>query len=199
MLESISLIKGIPFVKRIILVSIAFAFLVSMFVDCTRHKSYDLVDYGLHIQGIEKYKVIRKESDYQLLKKGNTLLKIKIFDRVSEDESYKLMSEKRALLNGLFEPQLPPYPEFITNQTGCKKKFLPRDQEINGKKFYLLYAGKRLGYGICIDDLVEYAASMGLFYCSQSEVLFQIEFFLPKNSDFNELIALNRAIECIKK
>ena len=101
------------------------------------------------------------------------------------------------MFNGIFEPQLPPYPEFLTRETGCGKKFRPIQKSNDYGNYYLTYAGTRGGYGICTDDLVVYRASFGFFYCEQEKTLIKLEYLTQDVHADDGLIRINESFVCL--
>lgn len=131
-----------------------------------------------------------------LAESGDEILKIEIVKDIGKSKAEEYVKNQSALLMGMFEPQLPPYPEFLTKQTGCNEKYKPQEKESQYGKYFTLYAGDRFGYGICVDDLIKYKASLGFFYCPEKNILFKTEYFIPLNEDFNKIINLNNSVIC---
>lgn len=124
------------------------------------------------------------------------ILKIRIFKDFEKEEFEKYAREQEALLKGIFEPQLPPYPEFLTKETGCDKKYKPIQKQNNYGGYKILYAGERFGYGVCVDDLIRYWASVGYFYCPEKKMAVQLEYFVPQDMGQEKLINLNNSFKC---
>ena len=159
--------------------------------------NYQLKKRGVEISAAQGFKITRRDTQSITANKEAEIIKIDFFENLSRDETEKYIAGQLALFNGLFEPQLPPYPEFLTKETGCDEKFKPIERNSHYGNYYLVYAGKRFGYGICTEDLIEYNASLGFFYCPQRDTLFKLEYFIPKDNDFNELIVLFESFVCL--
>ena len=95
------------------------------------------------------------------------------------------------MLLGVFDPRLPPYPEFMTRESGCPDKYKPVRKEGRLGPYYILYAGKRLTYGGCSEDLIEYRASIGFFYLPKEKRVVRLEYFIPTARAIDALIGLN--------
>ena len=157
---------------------------------------YQLGKIGIVIDDVENFKIIDRKSNNIIAERDKEIIKIKVLSNFDKNKAGKYIREQVALLNGLFESQLPPYPEFLTKETGCDEKYKPISKKNRYGEYYLLYAGKRFGYGICVEDLIEYKASMGFFYCPEKNGLYKIEYFVPKNEDVKKLINLNESFNC---
>ncbi|GMQ95198.1 MAG: hypothetical protein BMS9Abin13_310 [Patescibacteria group bacterium] len=140
----------------------------------------------------------RNSEDIIRAERGEEILKIKILKNYTKEEADEYIRGKMLLFNGLFEQQLPPYPEFLTRQTGCDQKYKPVEIETRYGTYHVTYAGARFGYGICADDLIEYRASLGFFYCPARNTLFKVEYFIPKDKDPARLSTLNDSFLCLE-
>ncbi len=129
--------------------------------------------------------------------RGDEIIKIETKQNITRSQFEEYSTNQSALLLGIFESQLPPYPEFLTKQTWCEEKFIPREQQTGLGKFFTLYAGTRQGYGVCVDDLVQYRASVGLFYCDKTSIMFKVEYFINKKESADTLISFNKEITCL--
>ena len=129
-------------------------------------------------------------------KRGDSVIKIKITKGHTPESGRAYLKERAALLKSVFEPQLPPYPEFLTKEAGCADTYKPVEKQAAYGPYFLLYAGERFGYGVCADDLIQYKASFGIFYCEKSGNAFEIEYFAPKETDENIFTQLNDSFRC---
>ena len=159
--------------------------------------AYLLHKNGANLEGIADFNVTQRFENNFKAENGGEMIKIKIFDDFGVKEAEEYAKSQSALLDGIFEPQLPPYPEFLTKQTGCDKKYRPIIESGTHGDIYLMYAGSRFGYGICSDDLIEYRASLGFYYCANSKKLFKLEYFIEKNGELGTLLALHESFECL--
>lgn len=192
--------KGLLFIKRGIVITIITSVVLIPFTSRADKNNtdlyYQLGKIGIVIYKVKKFKITDRKGNNIIAERDKEIIKIKVLNNFDKNRAEKYTQEQVVLLNGLFEPQLPPYPEFLTKETGCNDKYKPVRKENRYGEYYLLYAGKRLGYGICTDDLIEYRASMGFYYCPKINSLFKIEYFVPKNEDINKLINLNESFNC---
>lgn len=136
--------------------------------------------------------------DFLLAEKGKETIRIKIMAGLDRLESDKHIAGQASLLEEIFEPHLPPYPEFLTNQTACDKSFRPVRKGTPLGPYFLLYSGERLSYGLCAKKLIKYKAGLAYFYCQDSRTLFRIEYFVPNDEGFEKIEKLLRDFQCIK-
>jgi len=154
-------------------------------------------DYGIYHPETSAFIITKNEAGRITAVSGDDILKLQFFEDVTEDFAKQYIEEKTTLFNGLFERQLPPYPEFLTRETGCEERFKPLKREDGFGEYYIVYAGSRLGYGVCVDDLVEYRAVLGYLSCPDRRLLLKFEYFVPKNNDVNKLDIFAKAFQCV--
>jgi len=97
----------------------------------------------------------------------------------SAAEARAFLAGERALLQGLFEPAVPPYPEFLTRELACPEALRPRETRHPLGTVTALAAGERFGFGICAPDLVRYRAAVGHFACGDRTLVARL--FWPSN------------------
>ena len=107
--------------------------------------------------------------------------------RVRTEAPQKYINDKKFLLESLFLPTTSPYPGTITNVSECPEDFRPREQTHENGSIYTLFAGGRLNYGVCAQDLVEYYSAYGIFDCKEKGI-FEVRVF-SKNEDLSGTIA----------
>lgn len=181
--------------KKVIKIGILAGFLsLLLFILFKNSAFFYLKTKGVSVDGIDKLSIENRGEDYVVLGGDGKRVKMKFFD-LNKEKFDNYFKEQSILLKGIFEPQLPPYPEFLTKETGCGKKYKPIQKQNDFGEYYLLYAGERFGYGVCVDDLIEYRASLGYFYCPKKEMGVQLEYFVPKNSEI-DLINLTNSFKC---
>ena len=177
--------KKIIFLAAIFLIIAAFA---ALFIVNSQNESdlgYQLKKRGFLITNTGSFQIKSIDSGDSLSEGENIsaesndeILKIKILENFSKEKAEEYKNNQSALFEGLFNPQLPPYPEFLTNKTECAKEFLPVKKMAESGDYYLTFANERFGYGICAQDLVKYKAGFGMFYCENSKKLFKIQYFI---------------------
>ncbi len=175
---------------------VAFVLFGIYFLKVSNNLEYQLKKIGIQLSGVEQLKLKEFSGNKISAESGGEILKIEIIKKVDKQKAQEYVKTQTALLNGLFEPQLPPYPEFLTKQTGCDDKYKPKEKESQHGKYFTLYASGRLGYGVCVDDLIKYKASVGYFYCPTKNTLFKVEYFFDPNEDFNKIINFNNSFAC---
>ena len=190
---------------RKILLTAVFLFVVVLFIAFLKDSpSSKLEKMGGMLPGIESFdlqmKHISDSDDETLLILGSRdgeILEIEITENVDDESANKYKKRQNLTFEGLFNPRLPPYPEFLTRETGCQDKFKPILQKNEHGEYYILYAGGRLGYGICSDDLIEYRSSLGIFYCPSIQNLFEIRYFTDKNTNDTSIEEFIAAFKCV--
>ncbi len=124
------------------------------------------------------------------------VLRLRVTYDVEPAAAAQHIAEQALLLESIFEPNLPPYPEFLTRETGCPEAFKPQKQHNRLGAYHLVHASERLGYGVCTDDLAFYRAAVGDFYCRESRRVFKVEFFVPKSAVADAATRLFDGLEC---
>ncbi|PIR58053.1 MAG: hypothetical protein COU71_00700 [Parcubacteria group bacterium CG10_big_fil_rev_8_21_14_0_10_38_31] len=188
--------------KNIFILLLALGVLGGIFVFKNKNKDDGSLAYLLNknrvtLEGIIDFSITQRFENNFSAENDGEIIKVKIFNDFNAKEAGEYIASQTVLLNGLFEPQLPPYPEFLTKQTGCDDKYKPIKENGEYGDSYLMYAGSRFGYGVCVDDLIEYKASLGFYYCPESKTLFKLEYFTGKNEDFGKLQTLNKSFNCL--
>lgn len=175
-------------------------FIIALIVSVAAYSKNNLFFYakmnGFWLEDGMDFKITEKGENRIKAENGGEILKIRIFKDFEKEEFEKYAREQEALLKGIFEPQLPPYPEFLTKETGCDKKYKPIKKQNSYGDYKILYAGERFGYGVCVDDLIRYQASIGYFYCPEGKMAVQLEYFIPQDENRGKLINLNNSFKC---
>lgn len=158
--------------------------------------STQLYKNGASIAGIENFRITDTSETTIFAKYNEDIIKIKFTPRESKDVANNYINKEIALFQGIFEPHLPPYPEFLTKEASCAEKYKPIPIKSSYGQSFILYAGDRFGYGVCADDLIKYRASIGYFYCENSNNVFQVEYFIRKEDSDRKLIDFNNSFTC---
>lgn len=166
------------------------------FFRANNNLSHQFKKNGIHLSEIEGFKLKELTENKIFAERDGEILKIEIIKNINESKAEEYVKNQTALLKGMFESQLPPYPEFLTKESGCAEKYKPKEYQGKYGKYFILYAGNRLGYGVCVDDLIEYRASLGYFYCQDKDTLFKIEYFSDLNKDLNAIVNFNNSFVC---
>ena len=127
---------------------------------------------------------------------GGDILRIKIITDATKIQAQKYTSGQSTLLESQYDERLPPYPEFLTNQTGCDERFLPQRRNHAQGMFYLVHADERFNYGLCAEELVRYGAGFGVFYCEPGKKIFQIEYFVGKDRPVSDVEKFMNSFKC---
>lgn len=114
------------------------------------------------------YVYITSSQKNQLVaRSGDTTIIVK---RIFSPDNQKTVTTKVQNLLDLYMPVTSPYPDRVTNLTGCAPEFLPQPiPGVNGKA-YSLSANERMAFGVCSDDLIVYKAAYGVFDCGMRGV-----------------------------
>lgn len=184
-------------VLTILLILLAIGILILFAVNRSQTLEDFSSDYGIFHPDANDFIITKNEAGKITAINGDKILKLQFFENVTEDFAKQYVKEKTTLFNGLFERQLPPYPEFLTRETGCEERFKPLKREDGFGEYYIVYAGSRLGYGVCVDDLVEYRAVLGYLYCQNRNLLLKFEYFTQEDVDDEVINAFARAFQCV--
>lgn len=173
------------------------AILCVMYVENVNHSlSRQLYNNGASLSGVEKFKISDASDDSVFAEYKGEIIKIKFFPKQSKKIADNYIDKEIALFQGVFEPHLPPYPEFLTREASCAEKYKPIVSSSNYGKSFIVYAGDRFGYGVCDDDLIKYRASLGYFYCENSNKVFKVEYFIDKGAADKKLTDFNSSFVC---
>lgn len=189
-------IKGKTIIAILIIVAVVIATII-YFLKINDSFEYRLKKIGIELEGIDGFKVKEIAKNKMLAERGDEVIKIEIVDSEIKNTREDYIKRETMLLKSIFEPQLPPYPEFLTKESGCAERYKPTEKEVGDGIYFVLYAGERLGYGVCVDDLIKYRASLGYFYCENSNKTFKIQYFINKEEDDKKIIDLNDSFRCL--
>lgn len=151
---------------------------------------------GWSVQGSEGFAITQSFDGGFIAKRGEGIMKVNETKKVSAEQATQHRDEQTALLEGLFVPQLPPYPEFLMQENACAEKYHPVKKETEFGIFYVLFANDRFGYGVCTDDLIAYRAGLGFFYCPASSVMVKMEVFADASASTESMEALLASFSC---
>jgi len=196
----LSLFQKKKILVGLILVGIGTIFFLTFFISqkWEENASRRLAQYGANIPKEEQFVITQSFDDYFIAKSKGRTLKVEIVEGYSEKQAEQYRDEQSMLLEGLYVPQLPPYPEFLMQENACGKKYHPVKRETRHGIFYTLFANDRLGYGVCTDDLIAYRAGLGLLYCPSGKTAIKVEVFTDLNTtqkDMEDFMALFTCIE----
>ncbi len=164
----------------------------------------DLSELGFNIQGLDTYRVTQRFGEhYSGAKEVNLsatndadILRIKIISDADRPEAEKYTSGQALLLEGQYDERLPPYPEFLTNRTGCPEAMFPTRKKHAAGIFYLIHAGQRFDYGLCATELIRYKAGFGIFYCATGKKIFQVEYFTDASTGWEDVENFMNSFTC---
>lgn len=114
----------------------------------------------------------------------------------SAEQAQRYSDEQSVLLEGIFNPQLPPYPEFLMQENACDEKYHPIRMETQYGVFYTLFANDRFGYGVCSDDAIAYRSGFGLFYCPNKNTVVHVELFMKSTTPRRDVENIMASFAC---
>jgi hypothetical protein len=158
-----------------------------------------LKSLGIELKGASGFAIKEDTGLFIKAEKDNEVLRVNATREVDKATAEERIKGQEALLIATFEAQLPPYPEFLTKETGCGEMFKPKKTDTPYGLFYIMYATKRLGYGVCADDLSHFRAGMGLFYVQRTKTLLKIEYFIPKHMPTDALIEFFKSVKTLNQ
>lgn len=166
--------------------------------DLNHNLSHELNKTGVNIAGIENFRIQDNSEKYIYATHNDEVIKININDEGDAGSAASYINNEVALFLGIFQPHLPPYPEFLTREASCPDNYKPSPQKTSYGRSFTLYAGERFGYGVCVDDLIKYRASINYFYCPNLGKVFKIEYFINKTENMNKLLNFIDSFTCSK-
>jgi hypothetical protein len=109
-------------------------------------------------------------------------LRLRVLHGLNPTEAEATTAEQRLQIAELFEDRQAPYPGQLSHTLRCPDAYRPETLAPSGEARLLvrLYANDRMAFGGCSDDLLQYRATIGLFYDPQGERLLRLEYFTPK-------------------
>lgn len=158
--------------------------------------AYLLNKHNATIEGIIDFSVTQRFENKFFAENEGEIIKVKILNDLGTKEAEEYTTSQTVMLRGLFEPQLPPYPEFLTQQNACGNQYLPVKKESQFGDFYVLFANNRFGYGVCSDDLIKYRAGKGFFYCQSKKTVIELEYFIDVGESSNKIEKLMNSFRC---
>lgn len=158
-------------------------------------------ELGFSVAGIEDFTVAEdfsRGSEEQNISavSENAQLRLKILSNLAPAKAAEYSRGTFILLDSQYDPLLPPYPEFLTNKTGCAKEFLPVKKSTREGEYRLIPAGARFDYGLCADDLVRFHAGFAVYYCEPAKKVFQLEYFIGKERPWSDVEAFMNSFRC---
>lgn len=93
-----------------------------------------------------------------------------VVKRTITDNSQRTINSKVNSLMDLYKPTASPYPEAITNLSGCAEEYFPKERLVKGGRVFTLFANERKSFGVCSTDLIKFRATYGIFDCGNRGV-----------------------------
>lgn len=129
--------------------------------------------------------------------RSGSTVRVRAFTSFDRDRFRRFREEQDSLLQGLFGTRPASYPGHLTNELECPPRFQPKRVELTGgDTAYSLYAGERLSFGGCGEDMLVYRAGLRFLHCEQDRTALRIEAFVPKEQDPSLADKLVRSFGC---
>ena len=189
-------------IKKIMKYCIAFATIVIL-VGC-QNKAQNmqklLEDIGIYIETLDNFSVDSKDNNKVIAHRDDIIFMLTVFSGLDNLLFKKYINEKAAMIESLYEIRGAPYPGEITQEIICPEEFKPVKNKVQNNFSlgnYVLFASKRLTYGVCAKDLANYKSFIGYFNCNNDK-LFQIEFFVPvdRQAEFENMLDAIANLKC---
>jgi len=176
--------------------------------DSEKKKSLD--DLGFSMSGLENFTLVERFqphfSEYEgneeritLADSGSSVIKITSIQNAEHSLAEEYTASQSALLEGMFDTKIPPYPELLTNATGCDEELLPQKKQTSLGIYYTTYADERLNQGICAQDIARYKVGMSIFYCEQAKRIIKVMYYRDKAEDFSRIVNSLESFSCPEK
>lgn len=162
----------------------------------------------ISMEGADKFVVTKdfsrgagkKSSRSISAKSGDNFIKIEATVVQDEKESSKNVEEKTKIIRSLYNRIPSAYPGALSNTIEIPDEYKPVSKNLNddpARPVMLLYTTARFTYGASTEDLIKYRSALMFKYCSQSNTLYRIEYFSPKESfDETNTLATLSTFEC---
>jgi len=184
--------------------------LFSVYFSSDSEKKKSLDDLGFSMSGLENFTLVERFqphfSEYEgnedritLRDSGSSVIKITSIQNAEHSLAEEYTASQSALLEGMFDTKIPPYPELLTNATGCDEELLPQKKQTSLGIYYTTYADERLNQGICAQDITRYKVGMGIFYCEQTKRIVKVMYYRDKAEDFSQIVNSLESFSCPEK
>jgi hypothetical protein len=184
-------------IKMIVIVTILLVVALSVFYFTKRNTdsslSSQLQSWNVDVKNLENFTITEKSTQRVedngiadlTAKSGEQVLRIKRTTNLDEDAAYRYISDRKTLIESIFNPTRSPYFEELTNKVECPEEFRPVYNESSHSKnnvsYYIFFANERFGYGVCSKDLIKYRTIFAVTYCKDTKDFYQLEYFIPNN------------------
>jgi hypothetical protein len=129
--------------------------------------------------------------------KSGSTIRIRVLSPFNRAQFARFRAEQDSLLQGLFKARPASYPGLLTNEIECPSSFKPKRVELDESDVtYSLFAGDRLNFGGCGEDVLVYRAGLRFLYCDGHHSAVRIEAFVPKEESSTIADRLVRSFEC---
>jgi hypothetical protein len=150
--------------------------------------------YHIRLKGIHEFRVESRMSleprDREILwqaRDQNHRLNVQLVKAVSVPEAVAYVHRQRIILQELFQPTMSPYPGVFSDKIGCDEQFQPQIKGEGSNRYLFLFAGERLGYGICNADDIVYICAVIFLYDTKGRQLLKIQYFIPQGESVKVL------------
>lgn len=184
-------------IKRVIYLTVLCAVLLLLASYIYKpHVSIWLLRHGATIAELKDFVIYGRSTDNEAIGVlGNNRVRVIILEKEDSDSTLLYIKDQGALFESAYESRLPPYPEFLTRDSGCADRYKPQKTYTANGLFFTTYASERFGYGVCADENIEYKAGAGFFSCDNKA--FAVEYFINKNSQDEEIERFFNGFSCV--
>ena len=142
---------------------------------------------GIYFSDKEKYQLQETYEKTSEIFRGlyqfdKNYVRLEINRNIDSQQASLLIKTKANKFEQLFQNDMAPYPGEVSKVTTCNEEYKPKSVLVNGNLFYKAYLNSRNQFGSCIEEQLPYRGVIGYIYCSKEKYLYQIEYFLDKNS-----------------
>ncbi len=179
---------------------IPLAFLLISFMEYSFLCPGDEINFPFHIEVTGLPKLTQKESSekyiFEEYEIGDNQIQFKYYKNIDTTDAAKVIADRMFFINSLYKDQLSPYPGVLSNTIGCSDELKPKVSKSEMRVDYKLLATSTFIYGNCDINDNYYYCLYSVFYCSQSQTLFEVKYYIPiKAGDFN-YEQLRESIRC---
>ncbi len=148
-------------------------------------------DYTTNDPFLDTYNLkIISETPFQTTirgEKNENIIRINLFHNISPTKAMSKYSDIIFSIDSLYQNINSPYPGVITNKIVCPDSLKPIIKNSSNEfKKYIVYASRRLTYGVCSEDLIKYKSLIYFDYCKPDFRMYELFVPLYENLDIYE-------------
>lgn len=119
----------------------------------------------------------------------------------NRSEIGEFLDGKETLLRSAFLPVASPYPGAITRESFCSEKTKPKRvaSNVSNSRIFLVGAGVRRNYGVCLEEDIIYNSTYFIWYCENTNAIFEAKVFFKGPYKKENLGEIDFSSLCPKK